>query len=77
MDIKFTPREISILKEVIAGKNYREISETLFISIATVKHYMGKIQDKLGIKGKVNIILHIFANDDLRNAIKNEKPKWE
>ncbi len=62
MDIKFTNREISILKELIKGKNYREISNTLYISIPTVKHYIAQISDKLGIKRKINIILYILEN---------------
>ena len=62
MDIKFTNREISILKELIKGKNYREISNTLYISIPTVKHYIAQISDKIGIKRKINIILYILEN---------------
>lgn len=62
MGIKFTQRELTILKELIEGKNYREISETLYISISTVKHYMGQISEKLGIKRKINIILYVLQN---------------
>ena len=62
MSIKFTPREITILKELTKGKNYKEISETLYISISTVKYYMGQISEKLGIKRKINIILYVLQN---------------
>lgn len=62
MSIKFTNREISILKELLTGKSYREISETLYISIPTVKHYIGQISEKLGLKRKVNIILYILEH---------------
>jgi len=60
MKLHFTEREISILQELVKGKSYKEISETLYISISTVKHYMGQISEKLGIKRKINIILHIL-----------------
>ncbi|MBP3847575.1 response regulator transcription factor [bacterium] len=62
MDVKFTEREKTILKELTKGKNYREISETLYISISTVKHYMAQISEKLGIKRKINIILYVLEH---------------
>lgn len=67
MSIKLTPREITILRELATGKSYREISETLYISISTVKHYMGQISEKLGIKRKINIILYVLQNKLLDN----------
>lgn len=62
MGIKFTEREITILKELVKGKSYKEISQTLYISTATVKHYMGQISEKLGVKRKINIILYILEH---------------
>ncbi len=62
MELHFTEREMSILHELVKGKSYKEISETLYISISTVKHYMGQISEKLGIKRKINIILHILEH---------------
>ena len=70
MDINLTHREITILKELIKGKSYKEISRTLYISVATVKFYMGKISEKLGIKGQLHILLSIFNNEDLLKTIK-------
>lgn len=65
MNVKFTPREISILNELVKGMSYREISEKLYISIPTVKYYMGQISEKLGIRRKVNVILYILENKHL------------
>lgn len=62
MEIKFTEREITILKELVKGKSYKEISQTLYISTATVKHYMGQISEKLGVKRKINIILFVLEH---------------
>ena len=62
MGIKFTEREITILKELVKGKSYKEISQTLYISTATVKHYMGQISEKLGVKRKINIILFVLEH---------------
>jgi len=71
MNINFTSREISILKELISGKSYPQISKSLFISIPTVKHYMARIAEKLGIRGKINILLYILTHRDLlQNKIK-------
>lgn len=71
MSIKFTQREVMILNELTKGKNYREISETLYISISTVKHYMGQISEKLGIKRKINILLYVLQNKLLDEKINN------
>ena len=62
MEIKFTEREITILKELVKGKSYKEISQTLYISTATVKHYIGQISEKLGVKRKINIILFVLEH---------------
>ena len=67
MDVKFTEREKTILKELTKGKNYREMSETLYISISTVKHYMAQISEKLGIKRKINIILYVLEHGYINN----------
>lgn len=65
MSEMFTPREITILKELLTGKSYSQISKSLFISIPTVKYYMGQISEKLGIRGKINIVLYILTHRDL------------
>ncbi len=65
MNTMFTQREITILNELITGKSYPQISECLFISIPTVKYYMGQISEKLGIKGKINIVLYILTHKHL------------
>ena len=70
MNIKLTHREITILRELIKGKSYKEISQTLYISVATVKFYMGQISEKLGVKGRLNILLSIFNNEDVLKTIK-------
>lgn len=70
MDLRLTPREITILRELLKGKNYREISQTLYISIATVKFYIGQISEKLGVRGKVNILLSIIEDKNLLKIIK-------
>ena len=62
MEIKFTEREITILKELVKGKSYKEISQTLYISTATVKHYIGQISEKLGVTRKINIILFVLEH---------------
>lgn len=67
MEVKFTEREKTILNELTKGKNYREISETLYISISTVKHYMAQISEKLGIKRKINIILYVLEHGYINN----------
>jgi len=54
-------REIEILEEVATGKNYKQIGETLFVSVATVKTHINHIYKKLQVKNKVEAINRLKA----------------
>jgi DNA-binding NarL/FixJ family response regulator len=44
----FTRRELSIAREIVAGKSNREIAQSLQISSETVKKYVSRVMRKLG-----------------------------
>lgn len=50
--IGFTPRELSIIKELRRGLSYQEISENLSISIKTVEYYIKNIKAKTNTTSK-------------------------
>jgi two-component system response regulator DesR len=40
------------------GKSNREIAQTLFLTVGTVKNYISQIYSKAGITNRANAILH-------------------
>ena len=50
-----TPREIEIVKQVIAGLRNGEIAKRLFISEGTVKMHLHNIYQKLGVDSRIKL----------------------
>jgi DNA-binding NarL/FixJ family response regulator len=50
-----TPREIEIVKQVVAGLRNIEIGKRLFISEGTVKVHLHNIYQKLGVDSRINL----------------------
>jgi len=57
-----TPREIDIVKMVAEGNGNREVAERLFISEGTVKTHLHTIYEKLGLKGRVQLVAYVREN---------------
>lgn len=57
-------RELEVLQLVGHGKNNREISTTLHLSIGTVKNYISQILQKLELRDRIAAAL--WAKDNLR-----------
>lgn len=51
-----SPREQEIIPYILDGKSNKEIEDTLFISLATVKSHVYNIFKKMGIKSRVELI---------------------
>ncbi|MFO8053642.1 MAG: LuxR C-terminal-related transcriptional regulator [Bacteroidales bacterium] len=49
-------REFFVLDKVISGHNYREIAKMIGISESSVKTYMQRIYEKVGVKGKKKLL---------------------
>lgn len=56
-DIKLTARESEILEFLSKGFRYKEIAETLFISIDTVRSHIRKIYEKLHVNSRTEALL--------------------
>jgi DNA-binding NarL/FixJ family response regulator len=52
-----TPRELEVLRRVVQGLQNQEIAAQLFISEGTVKTHLHAIYEKLGVRGRVQLIL--------------------
>jgi DNA-binding NarL/FixJ family response regulator len=65
---KLTPREESVARLVVKGFVNREIAEELKLSEHTIKNYLFRIFDKLGVSNRVELALYVVAklqlNDD-------------
>ncbi len=52
-------RELLVLNQSLKGTTYKDIAADLEISESTVKTYMKRICDKLGVTGKRNLLQHL------------------
>jgi two-component system nitrate/nitrite response regulator NarL len=56
-----TPREEAVVKSLVEGLTNREIAQTLAISQHTVKNYIFKIFDKLGVSNRVELAVQVLS----------------
>jgi DNA-binding NarL/FixJ family response regulator len=58
---RLTPRERDVVRLVADGMRNQEIANKLNLSEHTVRNYMLKIFDKLGISSRVELVLYAFS----------------
>ena len=63
--VRLTPREESVVRLVVQGMVNREIADTLHLSEHTIKNYLFRIFDKLGVSNRVELALYAVARLDL------------
>lgn len=63
-----TPREEQVVALVADGLSNREIARELDLSAHTIKKYLFRIFDKLGIDSRVELVLYAVSNGDPRPA---------
>jgi len=63
-----TPREEQVVALVANGLSNREIAQELGLSEHTVKKYLFRIFDKLGISSRVELVLYAFSHGGAREA---------
>jgi len=63
-----TPREEQVVALVADGLSNRDIARELNLSEHTVKKYVFRIFDKLGISSRVELVLYAVSNGDHRQA---------
>jgi DNA-binding NarL/FixJ family response regulator len=62
---RLTPREESVVRLVVQGMVNREIAAALHLSEHTIKNYLFRIFDKLGVSNRVELALYAVAKLDL------------
>lgn len=55
-------REAQVARAVAAGKSNKEVAEQLFISERTVKAHLGAVFEKLGVRDRVQLVLHLSGH---------------
>ena len=63
-----TPREEQVVALVAEGLGNREIARELNLSEHTIKKYLFRIFEKLGISTRVELVLYAVNNGDPRQA---------
>ena len=62
MEGTLSDREMEILKHIVAGLNYKQIAERIFLSPFTVRNHISKIYSKLQITSKAHAIKIAMTN---------------
>ncbi|HEY1679800.1 MAG TPA: response regulator transcription factor [Candidatus Sulfotelmatobacter sp.] len=63
-----TPREEQVVALVVEGMGNRLIARELSLSEHTIKKYMFRIFEKLGISSRVELVLYALSNGEVRRA---------
>jgi len=53
---KFTPKEYEIILQVMEGLANKQLAETNFVSLNTIKTHLKNIYDKLGVNSRTQVI---------------------
>lgn len=60
--VKLSERELQIVRSIAKGRTNQEIAAEFFISLSTVKTHVTRIQDKLGVRNRVEIAAWAWEN---------------
>ncbi len=64
---RLSERELDIARAVARGRTNQEIAAELFISLSTVKTHITRIQDKLGVRNRVEIAAWSWEHQLMRD----------
>ncbi|HTR26962.1 MAG TPA: response regulator transcription factor [Terriglobales bacterium] len=67
-DLLLTPREEQVVALVADGLSNRDVAEELGLSEHTVKKYLLRIFDKLGVSSRVELVLYAMSHGENRPA---------
>jgi two-component system nitrate/nitrite response regulator NarL len=66
-DSPLSPRESDVVRCVAEGLTNREIAQRLTLTEHTVKNYLFRIFDKLGVSSRVEVVLYALGNGEPRS----------
>lgn len=59
---QLSERELDIARSIAGGRTNQEVAAELFISLSTVKTHIARIQNKLGVRNRVEIAAWCWEN---------------
>jgi DNA-binding NarL/FixJ family response regulator len=68
-------REMDVVRCVAEGLTNREIARRLKLTEHTVKNYLFRIFEKLGVSSRVEVVLYALGNGDRPVAASNRRPQ--
>ena len=57
-----TPRELEVLRRLVAGGSNAEIGDQMALGEATVKTHVGRVLDKLGVRDRVQAVIYAYES---------------
>jgi DNA-binding NarL/FixJ family response regulator len=72
--LPLSAREIQVVQAAASGKTNREIASELHLSEHTVKNYISRAFEKLGVSSRIELLLHLTAHS---RKVKSERPRLE
>jgi DNA-binding NarL/FixJ family response regulator len=66
--VPLSDRETEVIRAVARGRTNIEIAAELFISLSTVKTHLASVQQKLGVRNRVQIAAWAWENDFYQNG---------
>jgi DNA-binding NarL/FixJ family response regulator len=66
--VPLSDRETEVIRAVARGRTNIQIAAELFISLSTVKTHLASVQQKLGVRNRVQIAAWAWENDLHHNA---------
>lgn len=61
-EIGLTERERDIVQAVARGATNTEVAEELYVTVSTVKTHLGRVQEKLGARNRVEVAAWAYRN---------------
>jgi DNA-binding CsgD family transcriptional regulator len=61
-----SPRELDVYRLLVRGATNSEIASELFLSVYTVKAHVASILSKLGLRDRVQVVVHAYENNAVR-----------
>jgi DNA-binding NarL/FixJ family response regulator len=68
-----TEREAAVVRLLLEGMGNREISLKLNVTEHTIRNYLSKVYEKLGISSRVELALYALAQEDTKRLISEKK----